>query len=152
MGRETAGQDVDSSAIISAPGCRTCSTSFSRLMNAMASRFSRPPNAIGNPFAGRARIIEIEHRGDRVHAQTVDVVLVDPEKRVREQEILHFVAAVIEDERAPIGMRALARVGVLVEMRAVEKCQAVRVAREMRGRPIEDHAEPFLVAAVDEDT
>ena len=47
VGRETAGQEVDSSAIISAPGWRTCSTSFSRFRNAIASRFSRPPNALG---------------------------------------------------------------------------------------------------------
>ena len=111
-----------------------------------------PAELVGNPFAGRARIVEIEHGGDGVHAQAVDVILVDPEKRVGDQEILHFVAPVVEDQRAPIGMRALARVGVLVEMRAVENCQAVRVAREMRGRPIENHAEAFLVAAVDEDT
>ena len=39
---------------------------------------------------------------------------------------------------------------MFVEMRAVEECQAVRVAREMRGRPVEKHADAFLVAAVDE--
>ena len=62
---------------------------------------------------------------------------------------MDFVAAVVVDERAPIGMRALARVGVFVEMRAVELREAVRVAREMRGRPIENDAEAGLMAAVD---
>ena len=33
------------------------------------------------------------------------------------QEAAHLVAAVVEDERAPVGVRALARVGVLVEVR-----------------------------------
>src|SRR6516225_11435469 len=47
-------------------------------------------------------------------------------------------------------MRAFARIGVFVEMRAVEEGQAVRVAREMRGRPIENHPDAFLVAAVNE--
>ena len=76
---------------------------------------------VRNPFAGLARIIEVEHGSHGIHAQAVDVIFVQPEKRVREQKILHFVAAVVEDQRAPVGMRALARIGVLVEMRAVEE-------------------------------
>src|SRR5260370_17106618 len=47
-------------------------------------------------------------------------------------------------------MRALSRVGVFVEMRAVELCKAVSIAREMRGSPIENDADAGLVAAVDE--
>src|SRR6202165_3119014 len=46
-------------------------------------------------------------------------------------------------------MRALARVGGLVEMRAVELRKAVSVAREMRRRPIENDAEACLVTAID---
>ena len=106
--------------------------------------------AVWNPFARLARVIEIEHGRDRVHAQAVEVIFVDPEQRVRNQKILHFVAAVVEDERAPVRMRAFARIGVLVKMRAIEERQAVRVAREMRGRPIENHSDAFLMAAVDE--
>ncbi len=92
---------------------------------------------IGNPLAGLAGVVEVEHGGDGVHAESVDVVLVEPEEGVGDEVVLNFVAAVIVDERAPIGMRALARVGVLVEMRAVELGKAVSVAREMRRRPIE---------------
>ena len=40
-----------------------------------------------------------------------------PEQGAREQEVAHLVAAVVEDERAPVGMLALARVGVLVQVR-----------------------------------
>src|ERR1700675_557249 len=46
-------------------------------------------------------------------------------------------------------MSAAARVSMLVEVRAVEQCQAVRVARKMRGRPIENHSDGGTVAAVD---
>ena len=96
----------------------------------MAARFSRPPNSLGIHSPGCARIIQIQHGSHGVHAQPVNVIFVQPEKRVRQQKILHFRAAVIENQRAPIGMRALARIGVLVEMRAVEFRQAVRVGRE----------------------
>ena len=77
-------------------------------------------------------------------------ILLQPEQRVRNQERAHFVAAVVEDQRAPVAMLALARVGVLVERRAVEVGQPVRVLREVRRHPIDDHADARLVAAVDE--
>src|SRR5215469_5718702 len=47
-------------------------------------------------------------------------------------------------------MRALARVGVFVEMAAVELREAVGVTREMRGSPIENDADAGPVAAIDE--
>ena len=47
-------------------------------------------------------------------------------------------------------MVALARVGMLVEVRAVEEAQAVRVPREVRRHPVEDHADARLVQHVDE--
>ena len=78
------------------------------------------------------------------------MVLAQPEQRVGEQEVADLVAAVVEDERAPVGMRAAARVRVLVERGAVEAREREVVAREVRGDPVEDHAEPVLVQAVDE--
>ena len=62
---------------------------------------------------------------------------------------MNFVATVVIDERAPVGMSPLARIGMLVEMRPVELRKTVRVAREMRGSPIEKNAEAGLMAAVD---
>ena len=47
-------------------------------------------------------------------------------------------------------MVPLARIGVLVEVRAVEVAQAVLVAGEVRRHPVEDHADPVLVQVVDE--
>src|SRR5580700_1888531 len=46
-------------------------------------------------------------------------------------------------------MRALARVGVLVEVGAVELRQSESVAREMRGSPVQKDADAGVVAAVD---
>ena len=63
---------------------------------------------------------------------------------------MHFVAAVVEDQRAPVGMLAQARIGVLVEMRAVELGQAVGVVGEVGRRPIENHAQALLMAAIHE--
>src|SRR5208282_6204943 len=46
-------------------------------------------------------------------------------------------------------MRALARVGMFVKVRAIELREAERVAREVRGSPVEKNADAGVVAAVD---
>src|SRR5205814_9616268 len=74
----------------------------------------------------------------------------EPEQRVRQQEVADFIAAVVEDQRAPVLMLALPRIGVLVERRAVESREAVLILRKMSRHPVEDHAETGLVTRVDE--
>ena len=78
------------------------------------------------------------------------MVVVEPEQAVRGEEVAHLVAPVVEDQRAPVGVLTLARVAVLVEVRAVEVGQAVRVLGEMPGHPIDDDADAALVATVHE--
>ena len=105
---------------------------------------------VRHPLAGLARVVEVEHRGDGVDADPVGVVLAQPVERVREEEVPHLGAPEVEDERAPVGMRAAPRVGVLVEVRPVEAGERPVVAREVRGHPVEDHADAALVEPVDE--
>ena len=105
---------------------------------------------VGNPFALLARVVEIEHGSDGVHAQAVGVIFVQPEHGARHQEAAHFRAAVVEDHRLPVGMEALARVGVLEQMRAVEEGEAVAVGREVRRHPVENHGDAVLVQVVDQ--
>ena len=78
------------------------------------------------------------------------MVLAHPEQGVGDEEVADLVAAEVEDERAPVRVRAAARVGVLVERGAVEARERELVAREVRGDPVEDHAEAVAVQAVDE--
>ena len=80
------------------------------------------------------------------------MVAIEPEERAREEEAPHLVARVVEDEAVPLGVKALPRVGVLVEVRAVEEAEAVRVGGEVRGDPVEDDADPAAVERVDQDT
>ena len=105
---------------------------------------------VRHPLALLARVVEVEHRGDGVDADAVGVVLAQPVQGVGEQEVAHLVAAVVEDERAPVGVRAAARVVVLVQRRPVEAREREVVAREVRRHPVEDHAEARLVEPVDE--
>jgi hypothetical protein len=78
------------------------------------------------------------------------VKLAQPVERAREQEVRDFGAAEIERERAPLDVEALARIGVLVEARAVEVPEAEIVGRKVAGHPIDDHAEARGVRGVDE--
>ena len=70
---------------------------------------------IRDPFPLFAGVIEIQHRSNRIHSQSIDVVLVEPEQCVGNQEVLDFVTAKIEDHGAPVWMLTLARVGVLIK-------------------------------------
>ena len=105
---------------------------------------------IGDPLSGFAAVVAVEHRGDGVHAQAVDVVLLEPEERAGQQEVPHLVATVVEDQRPPVGVRALPRILVLVQRRPVEARQRVRVGREVRRYPIENHADAARVQRLDE--
>ena len=105
---------------------------------------------VGRPVPLALGVVEVEHRGDGVDAQSVDVVPVEPEQRVGEEEVGDLAPPVVEDERPPVAVLAAPRVGVLVEVRPVEAGEPVRVLREVGGHPVEDHADPFRVAPVDE--
>ena len=47
-------------------------------------------------------------------------------------------------------MKALARIGMLVQMSSVEIDQPVRIGGEVRGNPVENHADALLVQVIDE--
>src|SRR5712692_7260970 len=105
---------------------------------------------VRKPSALFARVVEVQHRGHGVNSQAVDVIFLQPEERVSEQIISHLVALVIEDQRSPILMLAFARVGVFVQMRAVEESQPVPVFRKVSRHPIQNHAYVVAMAVIDE--
>ena len=105
---------------------------------------------VRDPLARAARVVEVQHRRDRVDPDAVGVVLAQPEQRVRDQEVADLVAAEVEHQRAPVGVRAAARIGVLVQRGAVEPRERELVAREVRGNPVEDHADAARVHPLDE--
>ncbi len=105
---------------------------------------------VGHPLAGLAAVVEVEHGRHGVDTQAVDVELVQPVEGVGDEEVADLVAAVVEDERPPVGVGALAWIGVLVEGRAVEAGERPPVAREVRGDPVDDHADARLVERVDQ--
>ena len=109
-----------------------------------------PAVLVRDPLALAAAVVEVEHRRDPVDPEAVGVELLEPQRRARQEEALHLVAAVVEDRAGPVGVDALARVAVLVEVGAVELVGPVGVAREVRRHPVEDDPDAALVEDVDQ--
>ena len=89
--------------------------------------------------------VQVEHAGDPVHPDAVDVVDVQPEHGVGEEEAPHLPPAQVEFIGAPLGV-----VLFLVELFPAEGGQAVGVPAEVAGDPVQDDPQARLVAPVDE--
>ena len=92
-----------------------------------------PAELIGNPFSFFPSIIEIEHRGDGIHAQAVDMVAIQPKEPAVQKEVPDLDAIVIEDAAVPVRMVAEPWVGMIVEMRPVELGEPMRIVWKVRG-------------------
>src|SRR6187431_3104907 len=104
---------------------------------------------VRNPLAGGPAVVEVEHRGDGIDAQAVDAVAIEPEQRVGNQKIDHFGAAVIVDQRTPVEVAALLRIGVFVERGTVEIAEPMRIVGKMSRHPVEPYADALAVAGID---
>ena len=105
---------------------------------------------VRQPLPRPLGIVEVEHRRDGVDAQPVEVIPVEPVERVADQVVRDLVPAVVEDQRAPVGLIPPAGVRVLVEVSAVEVREAVRVPGKVRRHPIEEDADAPAVERVHE--
>jgi hypothetical protein len=116
----------------------------------MASRFSRPPKLVRLPLPLLAGVVEVDHRGDGIHAQAVDVEFVQPVQRVGDEEVADFAAAEVEDQRSPVRVFAQGGVGMLVQGLAVEPRQRPLILGESVRDPVQQHADAGLVEFVHE--
>ena len=76
------------------------------------------------------------------------MIAIEPEDCVAKQKGPYFVAVIVEDRRLPVGMETLTRVGVLVQVCAIEVGQTVFVIGKVRWHPIEVHADTMLVQII----
>src|ERR1051326_9419309 len=75
---------------------------------------------VGYPLAFFSGVVEIQHRGDSIYAQPVDVVALEPEHRTAEKKASNLVAAIVEDIAVPIFVNAFTRDGMFVQVCPVE--------------------------------
>ena len=76
--------------------------------------------------------------------------LLDPVERVGEQEVADLVPPVVEHQGAPVRVLAQARVGVLIQRRAVKAGQRPVVLGEVPGDPVDQDPDARLVQPVDQ--
>ena len=105
---------------------------------------------VGDPLAFLAAEVIIQHGGHRVHAQTIGMVILQPEAGIGQQEGTHFAAGKVEHVGPPLGHIAAAGIGMLIAGGAVKAAQAGLVLGEMSRHPVDDHADAGLMESVDE--
>ena len=89
-----------------------------------------------DPLALLCASSRVQHGGHRVHAQPVDVILVQPEQGAADsRKLAHFAPAVIEDVVVPFGVDPPGRVGMFVQVRSVETAEAMFVTGKMARAP-----------------
>ena len=90
------------------------------------------------PFAILARIVQIQHIRHRVDAQPIDMILLEPEHRVRDEEAVHLRAAIVEIRRAPFPVLRPLLIVRLVERLPVKMPQPLLILAEMARHPVHD--------------
>ena len=109
-----------------------------------------PTEAVRDPLAVLARVIEIEHGCHGIHPESVDVEHLEPVARVRDQEVAHLRVAEVEHQCAPVRLFPEPRIGVFVQCLSVELRQRPLVFREVGGHPVHDDADSGLVEPVNQ--
>src|SRR3974377_1710395 len=80
------------------------------------------------------------------------MIFFQPEKSVCDQEGTYFIPTEVEDQRAPIAVFTLSRIGVFVKPCSVVLSQYKGVIREMARNPIQNDSDALLMATIDEMT
>ena len=91
------------------------------------------------PLSILSSIIQVQHRCHRIYTQSIDMELFNPVNRISDQEIFHFIFAIIKYLGSPVRMLTLARVCVLVQACSVKRCQPLLISREMRRYPVKNN-------------
>ena len=104
---------------------------------------------VGYPLACLSAVVPIEHGSHGIHPQAIDSKALQPIQRVTNQKIANLGASQVVYERVPVIVKAFARVSIFIQGAAVKLRQAVRVCREVRWHPIEQHTQPALMATCD---
>ena len=104
--------------------------------------------AIRDPLSVSSAVIQIEHGGDRVHTEAVDMVLFIPVERISDQKVLHLVLGIVENFCPPVRVLPHPGIRIFIAGRAVEVRKSVRVLWEMGGHPVENDTDIFLMEVV----
>ena len=100
---------------------------------------------VRHPLAVLAAVIQVQHGSHRIHTQTVDVIFICPERRIRNQKIGDLVFRIVEAVGAPVAALTASRVRMLVQRRTIKTCEAEFILRKMCRHPVEDDADSMCM-------
>ena len=108
------------------------------------------PIDIGYPFSIIFSVIQVKHGSHGVHTDSIRMILLRPEQRIGDQEILYLRTSVIVDQGSPVGMHPLPWIQMLVQAGAVKVGESECILGEMGRYPVQDHPDPLLMHIVHE--
>ena len=76
------------------------------------------------------------------------MIFLNPEQSVTDQEILHFMFAVIKYLGTPVRMFSFSRICIFIQAGSVKLCQSEGISREMSRYPVENDSDLILVEIV----
>ena len=100
---------------------------------------------IRNPLAVIFTVIQIQHRSNCIHTDTVSMILLSPVKCIGNQEVCHLRTTVVINQSTPVRMRALAGILVLINTGSIKAGQSIGIPREMSRNPVQNHADSLTV-------
>ena len=103
---------------------------------------------VGQPLPLWAKIVQVKHGGNRVHPNSVNMKLTDPEQGAGYQEIAHLVATVIKNQRTPFLVLTDAWISMFIQEITIKVCQAVVIFWKMSRHPVQNDANSVLMTAI----
>ena len=108
------------------------------------------PGFFRHPFAVISPVVQIEHGGNGVDAQPVNVELLAVIECIGYEETDDFRTSEIKGQGSPAFVFGLPRGGIFIKGLAIKGNQTVFVFREVSRNPVDDHANVVLVCQIDE--
>ena len=97
-------------------------------------------------------IVQIQHIGHCINAQSVNMVLIHPENRVGNQEALYLGAAIIKVGGTPACIVCTLRIVRLIQVAPIKVTETRIILAEVPRHPVHDYADACLMCLINEIT
>ena len=96
-------------------------------------------------------MVSVQHAGDTIESETIEVVFLHPETQVAEQEAQNLVVAVVEQSAVPQLMSSL---GALMEVQVVAAVEHVQTIEHVLGcvavHHVQQHGDSHAMCSINE--
>lgn len=94
-------------------------------------------------------MVEVEHAGDSIEAESIKLVLLYPEAKVTQKEPQHLMAAVVEQPAIPLVVATFTTFMEVEVIRAIEHVDSIQhILRRMAVHHVKQDHQPHAVRSV----